>query len=223
MSEAPLGAPGPLDTTRSAVPTRSPAGSQPLDPAQAQENRQAALTPGGAAGIVPDDKDWTWVLERPCPDCGFVAGEIGSDQVAGLVLALAAPWPELLTRPDVRERPSPRTWSVLEYGCHVRDVCRVFEGRVALMLGEDSPTFDNWDQDAAATAARYDLQDPATVAADLGQAADRLARAFLGVPAADWGREGVRSNGSRFTVLTLGRYVLHDLRHHLHDVDAPPS
>ncbi|HEX6658909.1 MAG TPA: hypothetical protein VF065_12545 [Ilumatobacter sp.] len=21
--------------------------------------------------IVPDDKNWTWVLERPCPDCGL--------------------------------------------------------------------------------------------------------------------------------------------------------
>ena len=29
---------------------------------------------------------------------------------------------------------------------------------------------------------------------------------------------GVRSNGSEFTVLTLGQYGLHDLRHHLWDV-----
>jgi hypothetical protein len=21
--------------------------------------------------IVPDTKDWTWVLRRPCPECGF--------------------------------------------------------------------------------------------------------------------------------------------------------
>ena len=24
-----------------------------------------------ADAITPDDKDWTWVLERPCPECGF--------------------------------------------------------------------------------------------------------------------------------------------------------
>ena len=24
---------------------------------------------------MPDDKNWTWVLERRCPDCGFFAGE----------------------------------------------------------------------------------------------------------------------------------------------------
>ena len=21
--------------------------------------------------ITPDTKDWTWVLQRPCPECGF--------------------------------------------------------------------------------------------------------------------------------------------------------
>ncbi|PVY29285.1 hypothetical protein C7458_10631 [Williamsia muralis] len=36
--------------------------------------------------IVPDTKNWTWVLERPCPDCGFDPSEIafrgypGTDQ-----------------------------------------------------------------------------------------------------------------------------------------------
>ena len=24
-----------------------------------------------ATPITPDTKDWTWVLERPCPECGF--------------------------------------------------------------------------------------------------------------------------------------------------------
>ena len=23
--------------------------------------------------IEPDTKDWTWVLDRPCPECGFEA------------------------------------------------------------------------------------------------------------------------------------------------------
>lgn len=26
------------------------------------------------ASIVADDKDWTWVIERACPECGFDAG-----------------------------------------------------------------------------------------------------------------------------------------------------
>ena len=28
---------------------------------------------GSSQAITPDTKDWTWVLERPCPECGFEA------------------------------------------------------------------------------------------------------------------------------------------------------
>lgn len=211
MNDAPLGTTGPLDST------------VPLDQTEHVGAAEALETPTRPDAIVPDGKDWTWVLERPCAECGFVAADVDADQIAGMVLAFTAPWPELLERAGVRDRPSPQVWSALEYGCHVRDVCRVFETRVELMLSDDEPAFDNWDQDEAAKADRYERQDPAVVAAELGPAADQLARAFLRVPADGWGRGGVRSNGSRFTVLTLGRYLLHDLRHHLHDVDAPTT
>ena len=33
-----------------------------------------------------------------------------------------------------------------------------------------------------------------------------------------WQRAGRRSNGSVFTVASLGTYYLHDVVHHLHDV-----
>lgn len=36
----------------------------------------------------------------------------------------------------------------------------------------------------------------------------------------DWERRGLRSNGSEFTVLTLAQYFLHDVVHHLHDVNG---
>jgi hypothetical protein len=38
------------------------------------------------------------------------------------------------------------------------------------------------------------------------------------VVGAAWDRPGLRSNGSRFTVASLGRYHLHDVVHHLRDV-----
>ena len=31
--------------------------------------------------IEPDTKDWTWVLERPCPECGFDASSVSFDDV----------------------------------------------------------------------------------------------------------------------------------------------
>ena len=52
--------------------------------------------------IEPDDKDWTWVLERPCPECGFDATVFGHDDVAGLLDANAVAWPAVLAGDGVR-------------------------------------------------------------------------------------------------------------------------
>ena len=41
---------------------------------------------------------------------------------------------------------------------------------------------------------------------------------YASVPPLSWHRRGVRSDGSEFTVESLGRYHLHDVVHHLHDV-----
>lgn len=168
--------------------------------------------------ITPDTKDWTWVLERRCPECAFEAAAVPGSAVPALLRGFATRWLEVLTRPDIARRPAPGVWSPLEYACHVRDVCRVFRGRAELMLAEDSPTFANWDQDAAAVADRYGEQDPATVAAELRQAADDAAATFARVSGDDWARPGLRSNGSTFTVDTLAQYFMHDVAHHLWDV-----
>lgn len=64
--------------------------------------------------IAPDGKDWTWVIERPCPARHFDAA-------------------------DVAARADDAAWSPLEYGCHVRDVHLVYAGRVRRMLAEADP------------------------------------------------------------------------------------
>jgi DinB superfamily len=170
--------------------------------------------------IVPDEKDWTWTLERTCPDCGFDARAVEGADIASLVTAYTAPWTDVLARPDTATRPDPTTWSPLEYACHVRDVCDIFADRVQLMLDEDGARFANWDQDATAVESRYAAQSPSVVASEIPVAAARLSAAYAGVSGSDWERRGLRSNGAEFTVLTLGRYGLHDLAHHLWDVRA---
>ncbi|HJV98781.1 MAG TPA: DinB family protein, partial [Arthrobacter sp.] len=35
--------------------------------------------------IVPDVKDWTWVLSRPCPECSFDASTVTPATVPGTV------------------------------------------------------------------------------------------------------------------------------------------
>ena len=170
--------------------------------------------------IVPDTKDWTWVLERPCPECGFVASDVAPDQVGRMVRDSAAAWRQILERPrrELATRPGDDRWSALEYACHVRDVFRIYDQRLALMLTEDAPRFANWDQDETAVRDRYDAQDPAQVATALGETAATLADRFDGVAGDQWQRTGHRSDGARFTVASFARYFVHDPIHHLDDV-----
>ncbi|HET7689849.1 MAG TPA: DinB family protein [Nocardioidaceae bacterium] len=168
--------------------------------------------------IEPDTKDWTWVLNEACPECGFDAAKVDHSMLAHLVRVNAVGWLSVLARDDATVRPSENVWSPLEYACHVRDVHRVFVERVQLMLKEDDPQFANWDQDQTAIEADYASQDPATVAEELVEAAEIIAEEYAAVTADQWRRPGTRSNGSRFTVDSLGRYHLHDAVHHLHDV-----
>jgi len=168
--------------------------------------------------IVPDTKDWTWVLAQPCPECGYDASTIAFSSIPDRLREIADSWEAVLRRPSVRERPSPDRWSELEYGCHVRDVFRRFITRLRVMLDEDGPTFANWDQDATAVEDRYGEQDPTAVSAELTAAANTLADAFGRVPGTALSRTGIRSDGAQFTVETLGRYLVHDPVHHLWDV-----
>ena len=168
----------------------------------------------------PDDKDWTFVLERSCPECGYRGDDVDAHDLPALVLAASAPWSGVLPATNARTRPEPRVWSPLEYGCHVRDVLVIFAERNRLIRTGENPVFPNWDQDATALEDRYGEQDPATVAAQIAAAAHANAAAWAEVTEPEWERRGTRSNGSEFTLDSLGRYMLHDLVHHLHDVGA---
>ncbi|ATL66756.1 DinB family protein [Nocardia terpenica] len=189
--------------------------------------------------IVRDVKDWTWVLEKRCPDCGFDGVAVEYEAVPGLVRDAAARFTGVLVRSDVAVRPDDSTWSALEYAAHVRDVCRIMTHRLAVTragsaipgpeipcydttvrVDGELPVFADWDQDATAVAADYRAQQPAAVAAELATAAETVSRAFESVPHPERTRAARRSNGSVFTIDSLSRYFLHDLHHHLHDVHA---
>jgi hypothetical protein len=186
--------------------------------------------------IVPDVKNWTWVLEQTCPECGFDAAATSYEAVPGLARDYAGRLVATLERDDAATRPDDSKWSTLEYAAHVRDVCRIFAYRTAVAARTEAvdpqvpafdahevevdglPMFPNWDQDDTAIADRYGLQDPAEVAAELSRAAEAVARAIESVPAAERGLQVRRSDGSIFTVESLASYFLHDVIHHVHDV-----
>jgi len=167
----------------------------------------------------PDGKDWTWTLTRRCEQCGLAAGEVLPEEVPERAFVAAEEWVAILrSSPAVNARPEPTTWSPLEYGAHVRDVFRLFDARTALMLTEDDPTFENWDQDETARAERYAEQDPEVVADQLEAAALAYVDRLRSLQPEQLERRGRRSNGSEFTVASLSQYFLHDVIHHLWDV-----
>jgi glucose dehydrogenase len=86
------------------------------------------------------------------------------------------------------------------------------------MRSQVDPAFQSWNQDAAAIAGAYGTQEPVAVGVELMAAAEAAAASFEAVRKGDWQRTGRRTDGSRFTLETLGQYFLHDLIHHLHDV-----
>jgi hypothetical protein len=170
--------------------------------------------------IPKDSKDWTWVIDRPCPECGFDAHVVDRVGVTRRLRDATAPWAAILAQPGARTRRSRAVWSPLEYACHVRDVCRVYDGRLERMLTEENPLYPNWDQDDTAVEDRYSEQDPIAVGAEVDAAAHQLIDRFATVRVDQWERPGRRSDGASFTIDSFARYLLHDLVHHLWDVDG---
>ena len=125
--------------------------------------------------IVPDNKDWTWVVGRACPECGADVSSILAESVAQEIRDNADAWEEVLWRDpgELRRRPRPDRWSALEYAAHVRDVYVLYRQRLRLMMECDDPLYPNWDQDAASKS--YRGEDPGHIANGLSAAAEALA------------------------------------------------
>lgn len=166
----------------------------------------------------PDTKNWTWVLERACAECGFDASSISGGDVAGHLRSATASLRTAVLAPGSDLRPQPDVWSPLEYGAHVRDAFIVYGTRVASMRHIDNPLFPDWNQDETALAERYWEQDPGKVADELAVEGERLTGDLDEVAGHEWQRRGRRSDGSEFTIDSLVRYLLHDVVHHLRDV-----
>lgn len=130
---------------------------------------------GSEAPIEPDTKDWTWVLVEPCPDCAFDAAGLSHTDVARYLRRDADDWVIRLSGASVTRRRTPGVWSVLEYGCHVRDVHRVFADRVRLVLDEDAPRFRELTP----------FKDPLRIQVTLAPSPDRVNDICRTVPRAD--------------------------------------
>lgn len=167
---------------------------------------------------MPDDRDWTTVLEAGCDECGY---RLHDPATTGRRLAAALErWRRVLARPDVGHRPAPRVWSPLEYAGHCRDLIEVLGRRVEAMLATDAPTYDDFDGEAAVRQHEYWRADPAELASGLELATAWTREILDRVGLAELERTGLRGDGYEFTIATLCRYIVHDVEHHLYDVNG---
>src|SRR5690625_7514877 len=114
--------------------------------------------------IEPETKDWTWVLRQECSECGEDVGQLSLADAIERLSELQEPWRVELEQPGLATRPNDRTWSRLEYACHVRDALAVSRDRVELLLQRDDPTLSDWGHDAPTEPRNYIAGDPAHAA-----------------------------------------------------------
>jgi DNA segregation ATPase FtsK/SpoIIIE, S-DNA-T family len=160
-----------------------------------------------------------------CEECGFVYGEVPREDLSFRLRAAAA---SLRARFDsapltsvLANRPEPTVWSVLEYGCHVRDVLVVQRERVLLALVEDRPTFVPMYRDERVVLAGYADELATSVAQGIGSSAFLLAHLFARLTPEQFVRSCMYAypEPRERDILWVGRHTLHECNHHLLDID----
>ena len=164
-----------------------------------------------------------WDPPRPgwtCTECGFEFDATPPATAAEAVEALIPHYRLRLLSPrdSLRRRPDKDTWSALEYSCHVRDCLALYEERIRRVLAEYRPELPPMRRDALVVERRYNEQDPTAVTHVLAHNGARLAAVLRRVDDSAWDRTGVR-DGEVLTVAWMAVNVVHELRHHVMDMD----
>jgi hypothetical protein len=103
------------------------------------------------------------------------------------------------TEAELNARSAPNKWSAREIVHHLADSEMMSAIRLRLLLSEDHPTIQNYDQEEFARKLYYDR--PIAASAEVFQVARRATAEILDrMTDADWSREGTHSAHGRYTV-----------------------
>ena len=156
-----------------------------------------------------------------CPDCGIDIESIAvPDAVNGLRTFPRRYREALEPIPTDRlmERPTPDTWSILEYAVHVREVLDLYAVALPLVLEQSHPVFPDVDPDAAAASRPAAMLDRAVVLDGITHACGELVARANETPNAAWDRPftiGEHEHPARF----LMQKAAHEGAHHLRDIE----
>ena len=127
---------------------------------------------------------------------------------------------ERLSDDEVRRRPSPDEWSVLEVCCHLRDDAEIEGVRVRRLVEEDEPTLVPYDQEALARERDYQGDDIRRVRTALRAFWGGLAYQLEGLTDEQWERAGTHPEQGRLTVRSRAEGALEHGRMHIEQLKA---
>lgn len=158
-----------------------------------------------------------------CEVCGFAWDLVDAAEVPDrvVVAADAASAAIRAIDPDrAHHHPDPDTWSLVEYGCHVRDVLYNVRDRIVAGVAEPGCAPRPMSPGVRVATGMYSADDPATLATELALAGRLFARTVRVLTPEQrahtilyaWPRETQRS------LAWVGAQALHEAEHHLDDI-----
>lgn len=125
-----------------------------------------------------------------------------------------------LSEDDLRRRPSPDEWSILEVCCHLRDFAEIEGQRVRRLVEEDGPTLEPYDQEALARERNYQDDDPRRVRTALRAFWGGLAYQLESLTDEQWERAGTHPEVGPVTVRSRAEDEVEHAQAHLEQLKA---
>jgi uncharacterized damage-inducible protein DinB len=119
---------------------------------------------------------------------------------------------------QLRRRPAPGEWSILEVCCHLRDAARIEHERIILMASEDDPAIAPWDEQALARERRYNEDSIVAVRRDLDAAWGSLKALFEDLPDDAWQRTGRHPERGAVTIAGRAQRQAEHPREHFQQI-----
>lgn len=122
------------------------------------------------------------------------------------------------TDAELRERPQPDKWSVVEIIAHLAEDELVTSWRYRQMLENDGVPMAGFDQDLWARAGHYGSWAPQDALAMFRLLREANLRLLDGLPPEDWQRHGIHAERGKITIQDLARHMAGHDRNHLAQV-----
>lgn len=128
-----------------------------------------------------------------------------------------------LSDDELRRRPSPDGWSILEICCHLRDAAEEEGVRIRRLVEEDGPVLEPYDEQEWARERDYQGDDPSRVRAALRAFFGGLAYQLEGLSDEQWERGGTHPESGPVTVRSRAEAEVAHARAHLEQIRATRS